>query len=89
MTDKFGYSGDPRVGGGLSITWFSGEAEIPTHWSIVGINPGTGAEEAANGSLKYDRVKTDKTGRAVNYYLSPTDEGAVGNIDRIKVKKLS
>jgi hypothetical protein len=87
--ENFILSGSPKIGGGLSITWLTGESEIPTYWYLVGINQSTGQEEEPHGSLKWTLVKTDKTGRALNYYVSPKGSGLVGHIDRVIIRKLS
>jgi len=87
--ENFLFSGAPKIGGGLAITWLTGEAEIPTYWYVIGVNQSTGWEESPHGSLKWGMVKTDKSGRAVNYYVSPKDSNLVGHIDRILVRKLS
>jgi len=76
----------PRIGAGGVLTYLVGEPDVATFWSIIGIDP-DGWEEPAHGSLRWNYVKSDKAGLAVNIYVSPKIAAMVGHRDRIIVRK--
>lgn len=72
----------PHAGAGIAIT-FQGEAPNQgVFWEVVGVDPESGAEGQAVGSLKWEQTRTDAASLAINYYCAP--RGAAGRIDRIK-----
>jgi hypothetical protein len=65
----------PRIGGGGVITYRAGTPFAATYWSLLG-----------NGSLRYQRVKADAAGLAVNIYLAPKNAELAGQIDTVIVR---
>jgi hypothetical protein len=65
----------PRIGGGGVITYRAGTPFAATYWSLLG-----------NGSLRYQRVKADAAGLAVNIYLAPKNAELAGSVERVTVQ---
>lgn len=76
---------EARVNAGGVITARGGSPGQALYWSLVGIDPVTGAENTPYGSLKYDHGKADAAGAATNVYLAPTSDADAGMTDRVKV----
>jgi hypothetical protein len=76
----------PRINAGGVITAAVGIVGVPVHWELVSVDPDTGAEGVALGSLKFEMTISDGAGLTANAYYAPSDPGAVGAIERIRVR---
>jgi hypothetical protein len=77
----------PRIKGGGVIT-VKGEAPGQAiFFELVSIDPESGEEGPAWGSLRWPLRRTDGSSLATNIYLAPIDPAYAGGIDRVKVRR--
>jgi hypothetical protein len=76
----------PRIGGGGVITYRAGTPFAATYWELRGKDPETQAPLSPHGELRYQRVKADAAGLAVNIYLAPKIAELAGQIDTVIVR---
>ena len=65
----------PTAGAGVAITFQGHSPNQGVFWEVVSVDPETGVEGLARGSLKWQWTRTDGAGLSVNFYFAPTLSG--------------
>jgi hypothetical protein len=73
----------PTAGAGAAVTFQGDAPNQGVYWEVVSVDPDTGAEGLAHGSLKWQRTRTNGAGQSVNYYFALASSG---HTERIRTR---
>ena len=67
----------PTAGAGVAVTFQGRGPNQGVFWEVVSVDPDTGAEGLARGSLKWQWTRTNRAGLSVNFYFAPASSGCM------------
>jgi hypothetical protein len=70
----------PTAGAGVAVTFQGRGPNQGVFWEVVSVDPDTGAEGLASGSLKWQWTRTDRAGLSINFYFAPDTSGCIERI---------
>jgi hypothetical protein len=82
-------SSPPRIKSGAVLTAVGDAPDQAIYWEVLGLDPESGEEGPALGSLKWSVTRTDASCRSVNLYQSPTDPLYAGRTERFKIWRVA
>ena len=79
----------PRINSGAVITAVGDAPDQALYWELLGLDPDTGEEGPALGTLKWQVTRTDASCRAVNLYQAPKNPAYAGRVERFKERRVA